>query len=205
MFVWVRVPLGVQGKHVKFGLELVDIYSMKDINDYIKLSQEERQEHLNLNEDCREIGGRSTHFKGMLSEYLQVTIPSGNAIHLCHACHNSNCSNPRHLYYGTARENVQDAIEDGTHKSIWERTIEKHGLEEAKRLSGTGNRSAGGKANKGKKKAVKHKANISKSLTKRYEIEGRIFNGYEEIMEEFNISKTQIFRNLRNKEDWKKL
>ena len=48
------------------------------IEDYIKLPQEERQKHLRLDEeDCIEIGGNSTQFKGHLAYKLNTTIPNG--------------------------------------------------------------------------------------------------------------------------------
>lgn len=63
-----------------------------------------------LTEPCTERGGNSTLCKAMLAEYLGTTIPSGRQIHVCHACNNAKCSNPRHLYWGTARENRRDQI-----------------------------------------------------------------------------------------------
>jgi len=85
------------------------------INEHLLLSKEQRQKHLRLDEACIEIGGRSDQFRGLLSHYLQVTIPSSNKkIHLCHACNNGKCSNVKHLYWGTAKENRKDSIDNGT-------------------------------------------------------------------------------------------
>lgn len=78
-------------------------------------SQDQRQSHLDLNQDCIEIGGDSRIFRGLLAHHLGTTIPTGHKILLCHACHNAKCSNPQHLYWGTAKENVQDNIENGKH------------------------------------------------------------------------------------------
>ncbi len=96
------------------------------IDEYIKLSKEERQTHLDLSTECIEIGGNSPRFRGLLAHYLKTTIPSGIKIQLCHACHNGKCSNPKHLYWGTHKENIN---ESGT---IWERMINKYGEEEAR-------------------------------------------------------------------------
>ena len=73
-----------------------------------------RQEHINLLESCIERGGNSTNHKGVLAQFLDTTIPYGTKILLCHACNNAKCSNPKHLYWGTPKENVEDAILAGT-------------------------------------------------------------------------------------------
>ena len=72
-----------------------------------------RQSHLDLNEFCIERGGNSTNHKGVLAQYLNTTIPYGVKYLLCHACGNGNCSNPKHLYWGSPKENVEDAIKNG--------------------------------------------------------------------------------------------
>lgn len=77
----------------------------------------ERQRHLNLREPCLERGGNSTVHKGVLAEFLNTNIPSGRIL-LCHACHNGKCSNPRHLYWGTDKENKEDYLLNGG-KTIW--------------------------------------------------------------------------------------
>lgn len=141
---------------------------MKDIVEYIKLPYFERISHLDLSTECREIGGNSTAFKGLLSQELGVTIPSGNKIMLCHKCHNSKCSNPKHLYYGTPKENIQDQIENGTFIPVWKRLVEKHGYEKACKLNAKGNKSAGGSANKGRSKSEEHKKRISESIKNKY-------------------------------------
>lgn len=83
---------------------------MEDIYDYILKPKQLRQEHLDLDEACIERGGGSTYCKGLLAHLLETTMPSGHMIHVCHACHNGLCSNPRHLYWGTASENRQDRV-----------------------------------------------------------------------------------------------
>ena len=82
----------------------------EDIYIYINRPLAERQSHLDLDESCIELGGRcSTEYRALLAYELRTTIPKGmNKVYLCHACNNSSCCNPRHLYWGTPRENVLD-------------------------------------------------------------------------------------------------
>jgi len=138
---------------------------MKLIEEYITESKQNRQSHLNLSEPCIERGGPqngglSSYCKGLMAHLLDTTIPSGHKIHICHACNNQRCSNPNHLYWGTAQENKLDQKTNGE-KTIWERTVEKYGLEEAKKLQAKGDKSAGGKANAGKPKSEEHKRKIA--------------------------------------------
>lgn len=127
----------------------------------------ERQKHLNLNMPCLIRGGNSTSHKGILAQYLNTNIPSGRIL-LCHACHNAKCSSPLHLYWGTDKENVSDAIVDGKHNNIWQNMVNKYGLEEAKKMQARGNKSAGGKANKGKPKSPEHRKKISEAMKKKH-------------------------------------
>lgn len=79
---------------------------MKKIYEYIKLSLEERQQHLRLDTPCHLRGTISTQLRGLLAYYLDTDI--GKGIDCCHACNNSECSNPQHLYWGTRSENMND-------------------------------------------------------------------------------------------------
>ena len=129
------------------------------IEEYILLSKKERQQHLKLDEACIERGAGSYYFKGLLAHILDTTVPTGHKIHLCHACHNAKCGNPNHLYWGTAQENRLDQVDNGG-KTIWERTVEKYGLEKARAMnSHKGN--SNGSGNKGKPKSEEHKAKIA--------------------------------------------
>lgn len=143
---------------------------MQNIYDYIKLSRDDRRIHLLLEEPCIERGGNSTNFKGLLAHCLGTTIPTGRIL-LCHACDNHKCSNPNHLYWGTDFDNtVVDGKLFGSYKTPWDRQIEKYGYEEACKLNKRGNKSAGGKANKGKPKSEDQKRKISESLKRRFAI-----------------------------------
>ena len=132
---------------------------MKDINDYMQQPLEERQAHLKLDEACLERGGQSMYLKGLLAHVHDTTIPSGKKIHVCHACNNAACSNPNHLYWGTASENALDR--DAYYGiTIWDKMIAKYGLEEARaRNSRKGN--TNGSGNKGKPKSEEHKRKIA--------------------------------------------
>ena len=142
---------------------------MELITEHIKKSRDERREHLNLDEPCLERGGNSTVHKGVLAQYLTTTIPSGRIL-LCHACNNGGCSNPKHLYWGTDKDNLQDAKECGTYKTVWERTIEKYGIDgaiEQNRKNGLKMGNTLGKVSKNKPKSEEHRQKISKSLKKK--------------------------------------
>lgn len=142
---------------------------MEDINEYIKKSYEERTAHLELDTECVEIGGNSTSFKGLLSYILGVTIPSGSKILLCHKCHNAKCSNPKHLYYGTPKENINDQKENGTFVGVWDRLVEKYGYEGACKLNSRPDIAhLGGLGNAGKTKSDEHKKKISESIKRKY-------------------------------------
>lgn len=134
---------------------------MKDITEYIKLPKEERQKHLKMDEPCIERGGQSMYLKGLLAHLHNTTIPSGKKIHVCHACHNGACSNPNHLYWGTASENALDR-DSHYEKTIWDRMVEKYGEETAKAMnSRKGN--TNGTGNKGKPKSEEHKRKIAEN------------------------------------------
>jgi len=132
------------------------------VEEFINLTREERRAHLDLDDSCCERGGNSTKHKGVLAQYLDTTIPSGRIL-LCHACNNSKCSNPKHLYWGTDYDNIIiDGTEFKTHMSPWHRRVEKYGLEKARAM----NRRVGntnGAGNKGKPKSEEHKRKIAEA------------------------------------------
>lgn len=136
---------------------------MEDINTYIQRPQAERQEHLDLDSPCVERGpdkhSISIECKGLMAHILDTTMPVGCKIHLCHACHNSKCSNPDHLYWGTASENCKDRIANGG-RNVWENTVLKYGEEKAHAMNGRPGNTFG-KANKNVPKTEEHKEKIA--------------------------------------------
>lgn len=151
------------GRHVK----LIYNACMIRIEEYILLSQAERQRHLKLNEPCVYRGGEgwvSVYSKGLLAYILDTSIPRGNKIQLCHACHNGECSNPFHVYWGTPRENRMDAISSGrNNKTVWQYTVAKYG-EEASRIRQAHRGNTNGCGNKGKPKPEEQCLKISDSI-----------------------------------------
>ena len=135
---------------------------------YIDLPASERKKHLKLDTPCKERGGYSTMFRGLLADFLETDIFVDKKIVLCHACHNAKCSNTEHLYWGTYQDNIDDQIANGTWKTVWERSVEKYGLEEACKRNARGNKAAGGRANKGKPKSEEHKKKIAEAIKRKY-------------------------------------
>lgn len=136
---------------------------MIKVEEWIKENLEKRILHLDIEEPCIERGGNSTVHRGVLAEYLNTDIPE--KIDLCHYCGNGKCSNPKHLYWGTRKENMNDAKRHGTFKNGWELLVERKGLNGAiAHMRNISNPSKAGKGNKGIKKSELHKQKISESL-----------------------------------------
>jgi hypothetical protein len=98
---------------------------MTSINCHIQLPLSERQEHIDLNSPCclhgKTHGTVKAWARRALAERLSIDLadwPKGK-ICICHVCeHNSAngyCLNPRHIYFGTHKENIADMHRDNPH------------------------------------------------------------------------------------------
>jgi hypothetical protein len=106
------------------------------VQNHMERSLDERKSHINLTSKCIEIGGGSYMFQAVLAHHLKTTLPGDKKVAiLCHACHNGKCSNPEHLYWGTYRENYNDAVASGAEIPFREKVIRKYGEDGAKRIA----------------------------------------------------------------------
>lgn len=127
----------------------------EDILSYMRKSREERRAHLDLTDECVFIGGKgSQEFRGLLAYTVQTTIPSGRKVVLCHACHNGKCGNPKHLYWGTGKDNIIDQRENGTWKNLTQRTREKYGEDAFKKIQRSSGLVGGKIAGRGRPKSM---------------------------------------------------
>ncbi len=120
------------------------------IEEYIKLLKEERQTHFDLSEPCIKRGGTNAEFRGVLAVYLNTSIPykMKGKICCCHACNNENCSNPKHLYWGTNKKNLQDASDCGAWKHVDYYTRAKYTVEEYNLIKKNAGKAGGRNRNK---------------------------------------------------------
>ena len=87
-------------------------------SDYLQLSREERNKHIDLLDPCilgsKGIGNKPQKVRDALSSLLDVELDC--RVTICHRCknHSNNgyCVNPKHSYIGTHSENRKDAFID---------------------------------------------------------------------------------------------
>ena len=132
------------------------------VEEWILESRESRTAHVDMTEPCIERGGNSTVHRGILAQYLETNLPE--KIDLCHNCGNGKCSNPKHLYWGTRKENIEDAKRPGTWVNAWDRLVERIGVEAAREhMKNIADPIKAGSGNKGKPKSDSHKEKIAKN------------------------------------------
>lgn len=160
----------------------------EDIRKYLEKPLNERKSHLNLDEDCIEIGGDSRTCRGLMAHTFKTTM-NWHRAYVCHACGNSKCSNISHMYWGSPRENHDDQRIHGTYVSPYQRMVNKYGEEGAKRKMSEISK----KRDRSKKNIVLLDKNVIQSRlddlsndTKR----GR----YSRLANKWNISHTQVRR-----------
>lgn len=139
---------------------------MIQIEEYMLLPLTQRQAHINLSEACVERGGRqesvSAYMRGVLSYVLNTTIPYNKRIHACHACNNWKCGNIAHIYWGTVKENNDDAkLVDS--RTLWQRTVDKYGEEKTRAL--ISNAGQLGRLTRSKKLAERNAFRAQQALT----------------------------------------
>ena len=148
---------------------------------YMSLPKLDRQSHLNLKEKCIERifetqykkSGYSYYLKGLLAHFLDTNIPLRNKdginVLMAHACNNAKCANPKHLYWATHKENIEDS------GSFYERDLKKNGkqsiIDRNKRIAKERPSGFFSKINnrKGTKHTLTHRKNISEAIKKWHE------------------------------------
>ena len=153
--------------------------------EYMRQPKEVRQSHLDLKDKCIERifetqyrqSGYSYYLKGLLAHILDTNIPvrkdkNGVRVLLAHACNNAKCANPKHLYWATDKENIDDS------GSYYERTVKKYGkqsiIDRNRRLAKEKPPGYFSKINnrKGKKFTEEHKKNLSTAIKKWHNVRG---------------------------------
>ena len=164
-----------------------------ELQEYLKKDRHERRNHLDLSSPCIEIGGDSRVCRGLMAHHLKTTMNYRKA-YVCHACHNSKCSNPLHLYWGTPTDNYLDQVENGTHASIYDRTKKKYHddwdtykqfmVERGKKFG-----KLGGGSNR-------LSEDISKARLEDFYADGKVWGRTARLAAKWNCSHTQVKRFL---------
>ena len=155
-------------------------------NEYMSQSKKIRQDHLDLEDKCIERilqtqyqkAGYSYYLKGLLAHILNTNIPlrnkDGVRVLLAHACNNAKCANPKHLYWATDKENIEDS------GSYYERNLKKNGkqfiIDTNRKVAKERPPEYFSKINnrKGKKHTEEHRKNLSIAIKKWHKENGKI-------------------------------
>ena len=94
-------------------IEVINLID-RNVEKYVKKhTRNYRTKHINLKTKCDYknvpyAGYINNRYARMaLSMFLKTTLPISRKIHASHLC-NGSCFNPLHLYWGTAKENMED-------------------------------------------------------------------------------------------------
>jgi hypothetical protein len=67
-------------------------------------------------------GGRGGKTLGAHVIALTAVLPRPESLYALHTCDTKLCCNPKHLYWGTQTDNMQDAVARGQHFTPFRRT-----------------------------------------------------------------------------------
>jgi hypothetical protein len=160
----------------------------------MNLPLEARQAHLDLSESCVEIGARSKENRALLAMHLNTTCHrlGKRTGYLCHACHNGECSNVKHLYWGTAKENTKDHLTNCPDhgKKIAQIKKEKYGEDYFKHLGSKGR--SGWKSASPASKLAKPEVDRRLALLRESEIDIYSYGWVAKVSKLWGISHTRV-------------
>ncbi len=160
----------------------------------MNLPQVERQFHLDLSDSCLEIGATSRENRALLAIHLNTTCHSlgMKTGYLCHACHNKDCSNVKHLYWGSASENNFDRFinDPDLGRKIVSKRKEKYGDDFYKKVGAKGK--LGWKSNKPAKALSQTEIDCRLKLLSESNIDIYSWGWVSEVSILWGISHTQV-------------
>jgi hypothetical protein len=166
------------------------------LKDYMDLPLTDRQSHLDLSDSCVEIGAQSKQNRALLAMHLNTTCHAlgKKTGYLCHACHNGECSNVKHLYWGTAKENSLDhRVNRPNHfKKIAAEKKQKYGEDYFKKLGARGK--LGWKTHTPASKLSEHEVKRRLDLIAESSIDLSTWGWVAKVANLWGVSHTQVRR-----------